>query len=350
MSSRQSVGGNSSSWLKALLVVDVIALVAFLLSYAEIHPHVLSANTFSFRLLSFPAYYLLAISIASSIVMFVGYLVSYNFPNGEWEKLGSSDVALVTGGSNGLGLEITKALMEKQATVYVLDRVAPPSKLLAGPNLYYLPCDLGNEEDISDTVDNLLRELRSANRFISVLVNNAGIRDNKAMINLDFSRVKSIFNVNTLSQVLILQKVISNHLQHNEMGQLSLVTVSSILGVFAPRNLSIYSASKAAQIMFHESLQQELKEYPKIRLLLVTPGQMDTELFKDVTPTKQLVAPVVSHVKLAGIIVERVNKGYMGCLAKPIYASFLPGVRTAPMFIQDFCRWISEMDDKIKET
>lgn len=51
--------------------------------------------------------------------------------------------------------------------------------------------------------------------------------------------------------------------------------------------------------MLHESLQQELKQFPKIRLLLVTTGQMNTELFKDVKPTKQFIAPVVDHVELA---------------------------------------------------
>lgn len=124
---------------------------------------------------------------------------------------------------------------------------------------------------------------------------------------------------------------------------------SSILGTFAPKNLSIYSATKASQIMLHESLQQELKQFPKIRLLLVTTGQMNTELFKDVKPTKQFIAPVVDHVELAQKITKRVDRGYMGCLAAPMYANFLPGIRTAPLFVQDFCRWVSEIDDKVKD-
>ncbi|EDK46098.1 conserved hypothetical protein [Lodderomyces elongisporus NRRL YB-4239] len=291
---------------------------------------------------------LLAIFTTLFLLRYISRLIrQYNLPSGRWGNLGASDIALVTGGSNGLGFELVKELLEKQVVVYVLDRQAPREKDV---NMHYIPCDLQNEDALEKTMEKLILDLEESGRYLSVLINNAGIRDNKSLVNTSFVDVKKVFTVNTLLQVMILQKVLDKHLKNNKHGKLSIVTISSILGVFAPRNLSTYSASKAAQIMLHDSLQQELKQYPLIRLLLVTPGQMDTELFKDVKPTKQLVAPVVKHVELAKTIIDKVDIGYMGCLAEPFYANFLPGVRTAPMFVQDFCRWISEMDEKVKET
>ncbi|KAG5418785.1 DPH2 [Candida metapsilosis] len=278
------------------------------------------------------------------------FIENYNYPSKkQWKNLGSSDIALVTGGSSGLGLEIVKSLLMKGAAVYVLDRNPVPLKLAEESKLHYIACDLGDECELKDKLNKLIHELNNKKQYISVLVNNAGVRDHRSLINLSFDRVKAMFNINTISQVFILQKVLSNHLSYNGNGKLSIVTVSSILGTFAPKNLSIYSATKAAQIMMHESLQQELKQFPKIRLLLVTTGQMNTELFKDVKPTKQFIAPVVDHVELAQAITKKVDRGYMGCLAAPMYANFLPGIRTAPLFVQDFCRWVSEIDDKVKD-
>ncbi|KAI3403401.2 hypothetical protein KGF56_003822 [Candida oxycetoniae] len=308
---------------------------------------------FSIRFFFVPFTRLSYILVPGFITGIVTLLVgAYNLPPKDlWSKLGESDIAVVTGGSRGLGSEITKQLLQRNVIVYMLDRQEPvqDDMMQNNPRLHFINCDLGDEDQLHRTITELIAHLRNSDQYISVLVNNAGIRDNKSLVRLDFERVKQVFNVNTLSQVFILQKVVSNHLKYNENGKLSIVTVSSILGTFAPKNLSIYSASKAAQIMLHDALQQELKQHKRIRLLLVTSGQMDTELFKDVKPTKQLVAPVVKHAELAKTIVEKVDIGFMGCLSKPLYANFLPGVRTAPMFVQDFCRWVSEMDEQIKE-
>ena len=85
----------------------------------------------------------------------------------------------------------------------------------------------------------------------------------------------------------------------------------------------MYSATKAATILIHEALHQELKEYlNNIRLLLVTTGQMSTAMFKDVEPSKLFFAPIVNHIELAKLVVDKINVGYVGCISKPFYANF----------------------------
>ncbi|KAL6452044.1 TDA5 Uncharacterized oxidoreductase TDA5 [Candida maltosa Xu316] len=273
----------------------------------------------------------------------------YNVPK-NWKSISSSDIALITGGSNGLGLETTKNLLAKGATVYDFD-ISPPD--LTHEKLHYIKCDLSNEESLLTQLSGIIDDLNSKDEWISILINNAGIRDNKSLIDLKPNRIKTMFNVNTLSPIWILQKVINNHISHvlprHPHSQLFIVTVSSILGTMAPKNLSIYSATKGASISIHEALMQELKEYQdSIRLLLIATGQLSTAMFQDVEPSKLFFAPIVSHVKLAKLIVDKINIGYSGCISKPFYANFLPGVRTVPQCVQDFCRYISEIDDKIK--
>ena len=157
---------------------------------------------------------------------------------------------------------------------------------------------------MTEELSSLINNLNSQEEHVSILINNAGIRDNKGLIDLDPERIKSMFNINTLLPIWILQKVITNHidivLPKNPHSQLFIVTVSSIFGTFAPKNLSIYSATKAASILIHEALMQELKDYQEsIRLLLITTGQLSTTMFKDVEPSRLFFAPIVDHTKLA---------------------------------------------------
>lgn len=268
-----------------------------------------------------------------------------------WKELGSEDIALVTGGSSGLGKEIVNVLLEKNVKkIYVLD-IDECSTL--EERVHYKKCDLGNEESCLKIIKTIIKELDDCNEHISVLVNNAGIRHNESLLNLTATKIRNIFEVNTFSQIWLIKEVLTNHL-HNILpkvqdSQLSIVTVSSTLGSLAPKNLSVYAASKAAITQIHEALTREVSEYPTIRLLLVTPGQLSTKMFTDVQPSKTFLAPMVNHAKLACKIVARINRGEKGEMCLPFYANFLPMIRSLPILVQDLCRKFSEMDDKIKE-
>lgn len=292
--------------------------------------------------------------ITIKIIILGHFCANYNLPLKDWNHINNKDIALITGGSNGLGLEIVKALLMKRVTVYVFD-VTPPSLVKEDEKLIYIKCDIGNEDELQYQTQRIIQDLNSTHRHISILINNAGIRDNKSLLNLKESRIKSMFNVNIMSQIWILRNVVNNHLEYVQLqdptARLFVVTVSSILGTLAPKNLSVYAATKAASILLHEAFVQELKEYQNtIRLLLVTTGQLDTGMFKDVIPSKEFFAPIVNHIKLANQIVEYIDIGYSGTLCQPFYANFLPMVRTFPTNLQEFCRRISEMDEKIKDS
>ncbi|RLV91987.1 Diphthamide biosynthesis protein 2 [Spathaspora sp. JA1] len=256
-----------------------------------------------------PYYFLLCTVL---LIILSNWFKNYNLPS-NWNRLNENDIALITGGSNGLGLAIVKKLLAKNVTVYVLDA---STIRIAHEKLVFVKCDVGNEDMLILELQRIIRDLNQSNRHISVLINNAGIRDNLSLLNIKEIKIRIMVNVNFMAPIWILREVVSNHVEHvlskNSEAELYVVTVSSILGTLAPKNLSLYSATKAALISLHEAMTQELKEYQGIRLLLVTTGQLSTAMFQDVEPSRLFFAPIVNHVELAKDIVTNIDIGYSG--------------------------------------
>ena len=277
------------------------------------------------------------------------YSQAYKLPS-EWVSLGLNDIALVTGGSSGLGLELVKQFLfeYKVGKVIVLD-IRKPEFEFGSSQLEFHRCDVSRDHDLHYTLNGVLHSLDARHEHISVLVNNAGVRNSGLLLNLTDADIRQTFNVNTFAQITSLRKVISHHIKHYKHSQLYVVSVSSILAALAPKNGSVYAASKAAIFQVHESLTQELRSLPNIRLLLVAPGQLTTDMFKDVTPSRTYFAPLVNHIRLATDILKKANIGEMGVLCAPFYANWLPLVKVLPVFLQDLCRWFSQMDDKLPD-
>lgn len=268
----------------------------------------------------------------------------------QWNIVGNTDIVLITGGANGLGLEISSLLCAKAKKVIVIDIETPSIKNDA---IEFHKCDLNDKSATSNVIETIIADLKEENQSVSVLINNAGVRHSKSLLKLHRDEINSAFNINVMSPIILLRSVIGNHvdniLPQNPKAQLTVVSISSVLGYIGPKNLSVYSASKAAIIQVHESLTQELAQYPTIKLLLVTPGQLTTRMFADVKPEKQFLAPLVEPRKLAELILERVNSGEGGVLSTPLYTNFIPIIKALPVYVQDVCRWFSNMDNKITE-
>lgn len=264
-----------------------------------------------------------------------------------WTLLGKSDVALVTGGLGGLGLEIVKRLLfdHNVGKVIILDIHKPQFEF--DFRVEYCHCDIECENTLKSAVESTIRKLRQQNQHISVLVSNAGVRYSGPLLNMKEEHIRRLFSVNTFAQITLFRKVIRNHIKFYRQKQLSVVTVSSILGALGPKNLLVYSASKAATTQIHECLAEELRPYRNINMLLVTPGQLTTDMFRDILPSRTFFAPMVNHIALAQAIVEKINKGESGTLCEPFYTNFLPAVKVLPSIVQFWCRRFSSMDEKI---
>ena len=153
------------------------------------------------------------------------------------------------------------------------------------------------------------------------------------------------FNVNTLSHYRLNSLFLPPLLAKEDGG--TLVTISSVLGHLGASHLSAYTASKAALIAYHTSLSAELSvSHPKIKTILVTPGQLSTDMFSGLEqgPVAHFLGPVTDVQLLAVKLMKMIDEGRGGRLAEPAYARWIPWLFIMPVGVQKIVRRLTGLD------
>jgi short-subunit dehydrogenase len=133
-------------------------------------------------------------------------------------------------------------------------------------------------------------------------------------------------------------------------GRGTIVTISSVLGHLGAANLSAYTASKAALLALHQSLRAELAQNPDakdIKTILVTPGQMGTQMFAGLKTPSNFLAPIVTPAEIAKEIISMIEKGDSGEVALPLYSKYIQILGVLPFGVQHLVRRWSGMDKAV---
>jgi NAD(P)-dependent dehydrogenase (short-subunit alcohol dehydrogenase family) len=184
---------------------------------------------------------------------------------------------LVTGASSGIGAGLARAFAGAGATVGICARRADRlAEVLAD-------CQRTSPDSRSWTID--LADLDATTAFalqvddelggIDLLVNNAGIPKRRHALDLTPDVVEQVMRVNYFSPVRLTLALLPRMI---ERGSGRILTVSSVAARLGPPREAAYSATKAAISAFMESLAVDL-DGTDIRIHLVNPGIIDTELF-----------------------------------------------------------------------
>lgn len=251
------------------------------------------------------------------------------------------DTVVVTGGASGLGHELVKLLAKKGTKhIFVLDIIEPvPSQRV--DNVTYYHCDVGSEESVNKIAARITKEVGHA----TVLINNAGVTVGKTVGDLTMEEINRTLRVNLVSAFITTKAFLPGML---ELQRGYIVTVSSVLGHMSPAKLSVYGASKAGLIAFHESLTYELGSPSQttrgVKTMLVTPGQMATPLFDGVQTPNEWLAPVLKPADVASKIVTSMEKGSIETISTPLYTQFIPMFRSLPWRPVEVARRFSGMD------
>lgn len=201
-------------------------------------------------------------------------------------------IALVTGGAQGIGESIVRALVASGAMVAVFDRnTAKLNSLIdelqsAGYSAKAFPVDVTDSRAVDAAVNLIERNMGP----IEILVNTAGVLHTGAIESLSDQDWERTLAVNATG-VFHVARAVSKYMVTRQKG--SIVTVGSNAAKVPRISMAAYAASKAAAAMFTKCLGLELAQY-NIRCNIVSPGSTDTEMQRSLWKDENGAATVIA--------------------------------------------------------
>ncbi len=198
--------------------------------------------------------------------------------------------AVVTGGAQGFGLDITKRFIRSGASVIIWDNdqkmVEKAIEDIKSPNLSFNIVDISNYSKVEECVREIIKQ-----KNIDILINNAGITGPTATLwEYDIEMWKKVVDINLMGTFNCCRTIVPNMIKNN-YGRI--VNVASVAGKDGNANASAYSVGKAGAIGLTKSLGKELAD-KNIAVNAVTPAGAKTRILDQMT--KEHVQRMLSKV------------------------------------------------------
>ena len=187
-------------------------------------------------------------------------------------------VILVTGASRGIGREIAKELdLKGHKVIANYNNSEQKAKELEkeNNNIKTYKADVSKRKEVHDMVQNILKE----NGKIDVLINNAGISQEKMFIDVTDEEWNRMIDTNLYSVFCTIQEVLPDMVKRK---QGCIINISSVWGMVGASCESVYSVSKAGVDAIPKSLAKQLGP-SNIRINSIAPGIIDTEMNKNLS-------------------------------------------------------------------
>ncbi|MDH3731968.1 MAG: SDR family oxidoreductase [Gemmatimonadota bacterium] len=182
----------------------------------------------------------------------------------------NGSVALITGGSEGIGAAIAEALKENGARVTITGRRADVLETRANElGVDWIAGDVGVEADAIATVATVVQK----HGRLDILVNNAGIGLFKPLVEMELEELESVYRTNVFGAFLMGREAAK---QFIAQGSGELINISSTSGLRGGQMSTAYSSSKFALRGMTECWRDELRRHD-VRVMLVNPSEVMTE-------------------------------------------------------------------------
>lgn len=183
--------------------------------------------------------------------------------------------AIITGGNTGLGLGITKAILEAGANVCILtysdfDEIVAELKG-KGHNVCGIHCDLSDKADLENSFNKAVEMFGGK---IDILINNAGIQRRNKCEDFLYQDWLDVIEVN-LNAVFTLCQLAGRKML--EAGSGKIINMASMLSFFGGQTVPAYAASKGAVAQLTKALSNEWSSRG-VNVNAIAPGYMDTEM------------------------------------------------------------------------
>lgn len=214
-----------------------------------------------------------------------------------------SKVALITGGTSGIGLAtVMKFLSEgyKVIAVGVNENDFPQiKKEINNSNLQVMNCDVSNRDEVKD----LLTTVAKNEKKIDVLVNSAGVLAKHVdLVDADLDNIERTININLMGTIYV-DKYVGQVMK--KQGEGTIINIGSIDGIMANHESIAYHASKGGVHMVTKALARELSPFG-VRVVAVAPAWVETGMVppkaKEYGSKLMMKHRLISPEELAGAI------------------------------------------------
>lgn len=209
----------------------------------------------------------------------------------------SSKVWFITGASKGLGLSLTRQLLQQGHKVVATSRNIHDLLKAVGDNNHFLPLQVNLSSD--SEVAQAVKSAREAFGRIDVVVNNAGYGIGGSIEELSDEETRESFDVNVFGTLHVIRRVMP-YLREQKTGHI--INISSIAGFTANTGWAVYAAAKYAIVGLSEVLAADVQAFG-IKVTVVAPGAFRTNFLtpESLVMTKQPIeayeAVRASHTK-----------------------------------------------------
>ncbi len=208
-------------------------------------------------------------------------------------------VAVITGGTRGIGAGIAKELLKNGFSVVLSARnESEELKTLKeeyGNKVHFVPCDISKTEDI----ENFASEVKEKFGKIDLLVNNAGVapKERKDVLEITPEDFDAVVDINLKGTFFVTQKFVPLLIE-NKGGRI--VNISSMSSYTASLNRGEYCISKAGISMTTKLFAARLAEYG-ISVIEIRPGIIETDMTAKVKEKyKKMIAEGLTPIKRMG--------------------------------------------------
>jgi len=191
-------------------------------------------------------------------------------------------VALVTGGSRGIGLASARALQAAGDRVFITYKNAAPTDL-EGPAgtlaLVAIHCDVTSKDDVERT----FKTIETDAGTVELLICSAGITDDALLPRMNEERWSNVIDTNLTAVYRVTKRAISGMIRARG-GRI--VLIGSVVGMLGNAGQTNYSAAKAGLIGFARALSREVASR-NITVNVIAPGLIDTDMTAAITEAQR---------------------------------------------------------------